>query len=165
MNPILLKPNANGTSQVVVRGRVWKTLTARDYYEHFDELLPVVLEAYHDLARRFDMVITSDQVVPAAGGPVEFSVMTPSTTPGLATLVVGILANQPMTLSPFIGSLGLNPNNLIFLPIVTPQAGHASINVIAPDWRSAFLVNVNTQALYSYQTRVFMGPTATIRIR
>ena len=28
MNPILLKPSGNGASQVVVNGRVWKTLTA-----------------------------------------------------------------------------------------------------------------------------------------
>ena len=27
MNPILLKPSGNGTSQVVVNGRVWKTLS------------------------------------------------------------------------------------------------------------------------------------------
>ena len=38
MNPILLKPNGDGTSQVVVNGRVWKTLSAREYYEHFDVL-------------------------------------------------------------------------------------------------------------------------------
>src|SRR5258705_298254 len=29
MNPILLKPNSDGTSQVVVRGRMWKTAPAR----------------------------------------------------------------------------------------------------------------------------------------
>jgi len=29
MNPILLKPNGNGTSQVVLHGRVWKTLAPR----------------------------------------------------------------------------------------------------------------------------------------
>ena len=38
MNPILLKPNGDGTSQVVVNGRVWKTLPARDYYAHVAEL-------------------------------------------------------------------------------------------------------------------------------
>ena len=38
MNPILLKPNGNGASQVVVNGRMWKTLSAREYYAHADEL-------------------------------------------------------------------------------------------------------------------------------
>jgi adenosylcobyric acid synthase len=57
MNPILLKPNGNGTSQVVVHGRVWKTLSARDYYQHFDHLLAEVLSAYEDLAQRFDVVV------------------------------------------------------------------------------------------------------------
>ena len=44
MNPILLKPNGNGASQVVVNGRVWKTLTAREYYAHADELRATVLD-------------------------------------------------------------------------------------------------------------------------
>jgi adenosylcobyric acid synthase len=57
MNPLLLKPNSNGTSQVVVNGRVWKTVAARDYYTHFDELLPHVLSAHADLARRFDVIV------------------------------------------------------------------------------------------------------------
>jgi adenosylcobyric acid synthase len=57
MNPILLKPNGNGTSQVIVNGRVWKTLPARGYYDHFDELLTHVLAAYEDLSRRFDVVV------------------------------------------------------------------------------------------------------------
>src|SRR5690349_23664115 len=56
MNPILLKPNGNGTSQVVVNGRVWKTLPARGYYEYFDELLTHVLAAYENLSSRFDVV-------------------------------------------------------------------------------------------------------------
>src|ERR1700704_3477554 len=57
MNPILLKPSGNGTSQVVVHGRVWKTLSAREYYTHTEELRRVVLEAYNDLASRFDVVV------------------------------------------------------------------------------------------------------------
>ena len=43
MNPILLKPNGAGSSQVVVNGRVWKTLPPRAYYEHADELRGHVL--------------------------------------------------------------------------------------------------------------------------
>jgi adenosylcobyric acid synthase len=57
MNPILLKPSGNGTSQVIVNGRMWKTLRAREYYAHTDELRTHVLTAYEDLARRFDVVI------------------------------------------------------------------------------------------------------------
>ena len=57
MNPILLKPNGNGGSQVVVNGRMWKTLSARDYYTHVNELRPVVLAAYEDLANRFDVIL------------------------------------------------------------------------------------------------------------
>src|SRR5881394_1606129 len=57
MNPILLKPGSNGMSQVIVNGRVWKTLTAREYYAHVDELRPLVLAAYQELAGRFDVVV------------------------------------------------------------------------------------------------------------
>ena len=57
MNPILLKPSGNGTSQVVVNGRVWKTLSAREYYAHADELRPKVLDAYEDLSSRFDVIV------------------------------------------------------------------------------------------------------------
>ena len=57
MNPILLKPNSDGGSQVVVHGKVWKTLPARAYYEHFDFLLREVLQAYAALASRFDVVV------------------------------------------------------------------------------------------------------------
>src|SRR5918993_519335 len=32
MNPILLKPEADARSQVIVDGRPWKTLAAREYF-------------------------------------------------------------------------------------------------------------------------------------
>jgi adenosylcobyric acid synthase len=57
MNPILLKPNGNGTSQVVINGRVWKTLSAREYYAHAGELRGKVLAAYEDLSSRFDAIV------------------------------------------------------------------------------------------------------------
>jgi adenosylcobyric acid synthase len=57
MNPILLKPGGNGTSQVIVHGRIWKTLSAREYYAQADVLRAKVLEAYEDLSRRFDVIV------------------------------------------------------------------------------------------------------------
>jgi adenosylcobyric acid synthase len=57
MNPILIKPNGTGSSQVVVNGHVWQTLSPRGYYEHVDELRRHVLAAYDNLARRFEVVV------------------------------------------------------------------------------------------------------------
>src|SRR5580704_15162876 len=57
MNPILLKPNSEGGSQVVLNGKVWRTLAARDYYQHADLLREVVLTAYQNLATRFEVII------------------------------------------------------------------------------------------------------------
>ncbi len=56
MNPILLKPSGNVLSQVVVNGRV-ENLSARDYYTHTGELRGIVLDAYKELARRFDVIV------------------------------------------------------------------------------------------------------------
>ncbi len=57
MNPILLKPNSDGGSQVVLNGKVWQTLPAREYYEHYELLKDVVMSAYEDLASRFEVII------------------------------------------------------------------------------------------------------------
>ena len=57
MNPILLKPAGDGCSQVVVNGRVWKTMPAREYYTHVPALRTTVLDAYADLAKRFDVIV------------------------------------------------------------------------------------------------------------
>lgn len=57
MNPILLKPTGAGSSQVIVDGRMWKTLPPRGYYEHVNELRSHVMAAYEDLARRFDVIV------------------------------------------------------------------------------------------------------------
>ena len=57
MNPILLKPTGMFGSQVVLNGRPWRTLSAHDYYTHFDFLFYNVLEAYGRLSENNDFVI------------------------------------------------------------------------------------------------------------
>ena len=57
MNPILLKPSGNGVSQVVVNGRVWKTLSAREYYVHATSCGQRCWRPIDDLASRFDVVV------------------------------------------------------------------------------------------------------------
>lgn len=57
MNPVLLKPCGESRSQVIVNGKVWRTLDAREYYTHVPFLRQQALHAYADLARRFDVVV------------------------------------------------------------------------------------------------------------
>jgi adenosylcobyric acid synthase len=57
MNPILLKPGSEMGSQVVLNGKVWRNLKAREYYEHHDFLLGQALAAYERLASRYECVV------------------------------------------------------------------------------------------------------------
>src|SRR5690242_7194744 len=45
MNPVLLKPEADSRSQVIVLGRPWRTLRAGSYYRRKEELWPIVTAA------------------------------------------------------------------------------------------------------------------------
>lgn len=69
MNPILLKPSSDTTSQVVLQGRVWGQVSAADYFNHaVKELFPAVLESYERLARDYEVV-----VLEGAGSPAEIN--------------------------------------------------------------------------------------------
>ncbi|HTG38756.1 cobyric acid synthase [Sphingomonas sp.] len=66
MNPVLLKPQGDRTSQLVVRGAVRGTLAASNWRQGRAGLLDVALESYHRLAAGTDLV-----VVEGAGSPAE----------------------------------------------------------------------------------------------
>ena len=57
MNPVLLKPQSDRTSQVVVHGRATSNLGAADYMASRDRLLAPVMESFERLAGAFDLVI------------------------------------------------------------------------------------------------------------
>jgi adenosylcobyric acid synthase len=57
MNPILMKPNSDTGSQIVLNGRVWSDLSATAYYDHFDFFLQCVLDSYARLASRYDFIV------------------------------------------------------------------------------------------------------------
>lgn len=57
MNPILLKPAGDSRCQVVVRGKVWKTVSAREYYQHCEALREEVLRAWSELAARYEFLL------------------------------------------------------------------------------------------------------------
>lgn len=70
MNPILLKPTSEMTSQVVVLGEPRYETTARDYQKDKRELMGVVTDSYRDLASRFEVV-----VLEGAGSPAEINLI------------------------------------------------------------------------------------------
>lgn len=57
MNPVLLKPESDVGSQVVVQGKRLTTARARDYYRLKPQLLDKVLESYRITASQADLVI------------------------------------------------------------------------------------------------------------
>jgi len=69
MNPVLIKPSGDTSSQIVVRGKVWAHLDARTYHQHRAiTLLPIVEESYRMLASSHDIV-----VLEGAGSPAEIN--------------------------------------------------------------------------------------------
>ena len=57
MNPVLLKPEQETGSQVVVRGQRRASMTARAYWQQRGKLLPEVLAAFDELATDVDLVV------------------------------------------------------------------------------------------------------------
>jgi adenosylcobyric acid synthase len=68
MNPVLLKPQADNQSQIVVLGRVRLAANAREYYALKAELWPVVTGALDRLRAEYDIVL-----IEGAGSPAEIN--------------------------------------------------------------------------------------------
>lgn len=68
MNPVLLKPQSDRTSQVVVLGKPWHVEDASNYYARKAELWPIVTGALDRLRAAYDLVI-----VEGAGSPAEIN--------------------------------------------------------------------------------------------
>jgi len=68
MNPVLLKPETDTGSQVIVQGRRCGTLRAKNFLEKKTTLMPAVLESFAFLARDADIVL-----VEGAGSPAEIN--------------------------------------------------------------------------------------------
>ncbi len=69
MNPILIKPEANSRSQIVVSGKPAMTLTAGEYGRYAAGLISVVAESLTRLRSAYDIV-----VIEGAGSPAEVNI-------------------------------------------------------------------------------------------
>lgn len=68
MNPILLKPTDDVGSQVIVNGEVVGNMRASEYFKFKHSLKPQIMEAYHSLANKYEII-----VVEGAGSPAEIN--------------------------------------------------------------------------------------------
>ncbi len=68
MNPVLLKPQSETGSQIVLQGKVWGQARGRDYQRLKPQLLDAVMDSFSIIGRDADLVI-----VEGAGSPAEIN--------------------------------------------------------------------------------------------
>ena len=89
MNPVLLKPQADATSQVVVLGQAIKISDAADYYRHNLDLLPAIEESINQLGAEYEII-----VIEGAGSPAEINFMDRE----IANMRIATMASAPVIL-------------------------------------------------------------------
>jgi adenosylcobyric acid synthase len=89
MNPVLLKPEADSRSQVIVLGNLVKTLPASQYYEYTPYLLEVIEHSLNKLRAENDIV-----VIEGAGSPAEINLKEKE----IANMRVALMAKAPVLL-------------------------------------------------------------------
>lgn len=89
MNPVLLKPQSETGSQIIVQGKVWGQAKGRDYQQYKARLLDAVMESWDIVRADADIVI-----VEGAGSPAEINLR-----PGdIANMGFAVKANVPVVL-------------------------------------------------------------------
>ncbi|MCS7219855.1 MAG: cobyric acid synthase [Anaerolineae bacterium] len=112
MNPVLLKPEADCRSQVVVLGKKLDTISAREYYRRKAELWEVVTGAFARLRANNDLVI-----IEGAGSPAELNLRRND----IANMAVALHARAPVLLVGDIDKGGIFAQLLGTLWLLTPE--------------------------------------------
>ena len=89
MNPVLLKPQSDVGSQVVVQGKVWGTVKAAEYGARKSELMAPVLDSFARLEAQADIIL-----VEGAGSPAEINLRQND----LANMGFAVAAGVPVVL-------------------------------------------------------------------
>ncbi len=123
MNPILIKPEADARAQIVVNGKPWQTLAARDYYPKKDYLWEQVTQSMDRLRDEFDLVI-----VEGAGSAAELNLREGD----IVNMRVAEYANSPVLLVGDIDRGGIFAQLIGTHWLLTPQE---------QDFLKGFIVN------------------------
>jgi adenosylcobyric acid synthase len=89
MNPVLIKPEADSRSQIILMGRPWQTLEARTYYEKKQILWEHVKQSLDRLRAEYELVI-----IEGAGSPAELNLKRGD----IVNMAVAQYANAPVLL-------------------------------------------------------------------
>ncbi len=112
MNPILLKPEGDSRSQVIILGRPLATMEAQNYYHNRSDFFTIVQQAFARLQSEYDLII-----IEGAGSPVELNLAHYD----LVNMHVAHLANAPVLLVGDIDKGGIFASLLGTLMLLSPQ--------------------------------------------
>ena len=98
MNPVLLKPEADNRSQIIIRGKVADTVAAADFSRLKAELWNTITESMDRLRNVFDLV-----VIEGAGSPAEVNLKDRD----LVNMKVAMYCNAPVLLAADIDRGGI----------------------------------------------------------
>ncbi|MCP4162661.1 MAG: cobyric acid synthase [Deltaproteobacteria bacterium] len=90
MNPVLIKPHSDMSSQIVVMGKSWKNLHASDYYKSKSILWNHVTDSLDRMNGKYDLVICE-----GAGSPAEINLKTDE----IVNMAVAKYLNAPVLLA------------------------------------------------------------------
>ena len=121
MNPVLLKPESDLGAQVIVQGKRFATLKARDYGRMKSTLLPFVLQSFSRLARGHDLIL-----IEGAGSPAEVNLRAGD----IANMGFAEAARVPVILIGDIDRGGVIAQ-LVGTHVVLPPADQALIKAFA----------------------------------
>jgi adenosylcobyric acid synthase len=126
MNPVLLKPEAEANSQVIVLGKVAKNLNAGEYYDYTPYLLRVIEDSLNRLRSNYDIV-----VIEGAGSPAEINLKERE----VVNMRVARMANAPVFLAGDIDRGGVFASIIGTLELLTEEERHLVKGLIINKFR------------------------------
>ncbi|WP_338450772.1 cobyric acid synthase [Niallia oryzisoli] len=130
MNPILLKPRSDRSSEVVLLGKALKTLSGKGYRETFYEKgVEVIQRSLHELSKEYDFLILE-----GAGSPVEMNLKDRE----LVNMKVAAMADLPVFLAADIDRGGVFASIVGTLELFSPEERQRVKGILINKFRGDF---------------------------